>query len=66
MYPLTEMRKPGPISNGIEEKSALFATAFELMDDSNEASSEMPSLVEVAVVEPDIGAGASGSVGIAL
>ena len=60
------MRKPGPISKGIEENSARFATAFELIDDSSEASREIPSVVEVGADVPDIGAGASGSVGTTL
>ena len=60
------MRKPGPISKGMEENKARFATAFELIEESSEAKREIPSLVEVGAEEPDIGAGASGSVGNAL
>ena len=66
MYPFTDILKPGPISNGIEENRALFATAFELMDESSDVSREIPSLVNDGAIPPDIGAGASGSVGEAL
>ena len=66
MYPFTEILKPGPISSGTEEKRALFATALELMDESNDVSREMPSLVNDGAIPPEIGAGASGSVGEAL
>lgn len=66
MYPLTEILKPGPISKGTEENRALFATAFELMDERSDVSSEIPSLVNDGATPPDTGAGASGSVGEAL
>lgn len=66
MYPFTDILKPGPISNGTDEKSALLATALELMDVSREERREIPSLVEVGAVVPETGAGASGSVGMAL
>ena len=66
MYPFTDILKPGPISNGTEENRALFATAFELMDESSDVSREMPSLVNDGAIPPYIGAGASGSVGEAL
>ena len=66
MYPLTDILKPGPISNGTEENRALLATAFELMDESSEVSREIPSLVNDGAIPPDTGAGASGSVGDAL
>ena len=66
IYPLTEILKPGPISNGTEEKSALLATAFELIEERREWSRENPSLVELRAVAPAMGAGASGSKGLAL
>ena len=66
IYPLTEILKPGPISNGTEENRALFATALELMDERREVSREIPSLVDDGATPPEIGAGASGSVGDAL
>ena len=50
----------------MEEKRALRATALELMDDRREVSKDIPSLVDVGAVVPEIGAGASGSVGITL
>ena len=66
MYPLTEILKPGPISKGIEENRALFATALELMEERSDVSSEIPPLVKDAGAPSDTGAVASGSVGIAL
>ena len=63
MYPLTEILKPGPISNGTEENRALFATALELIDERSDVSSEIPSLVDDGATRPEMGAGASGSVG---
>ena len=66
MYPFTDILKPGPISNGTEENRALFATAFEFMDESSDVSREIPSLVNDGAIPPDVGAGASGSVGEAL
>ena len=66
IYPLTEILKPGPISNGTEENRALFATALELMDERREVSREIPSLVDDGATPPETGAGASGSVGDAL
>lgn len=63
MYPFTEILKPGPISNGTEENRALFATALELMDESRDVSREIPSLVNDGASPPEMGAGASGSVG---
>ncbi len=63
---MTDILKPGPISNGTEEKSARRATALELMDERREVSREIPSAVDVGAVVPDMGAGASGSVGLAL
>lgn len=66
MYPFTEILKPGPISKGTEENRALFATAFESIDERSDVSREIPSLVNDGATPPDIGAGASGSVGEAL
>ncbi len=50
----------------MEENSALFATALELTDERREWRREIPSWVEVGAVLPEMGAGASGSVGMAL
>jgi hypothetical protein len=43
---LTEILKPGPISKGVFENNARLATAFELMEDNSEFSSDIPSPVE--------------------
>jgi len=60
---LTEILKPGPISKGVFENNARLATAFELMEDNSEFSSDIPSPVEDVFVAEAVGAGASGSVG---
>ena len=56
---------PGPISSGKFEKSARLATAFELIEESNDVNRDIPSFVEGGTT-PEIGAGASGSDGEAL
>lgn len=66
MYPFTEILNPGAISKGIEENRALFATALELMEERSDVSREIPSPVNDGAIPPEIGAGASGSVGEAL
>ena len=66
IYPLTEIVKPGPITKGTDENNALLGTDLELIDDRSEASKEIPSAVDVGALVPEIGAGASGSVGAVL
>ena len=50
----------------MDEKSALRATDFEFTDERREFRREIPSRVKVGAVFPEMGAGASGSVGMAL
>ena len=57
---------PGPISSGRFEKRARLATAFELIEESNDVNRDIPSFVEEGGATPEIGAGASGSDGEAL
>lgn len=60
---MTDVLKPGPISSAMLENNARLATAFELMDERSEFSSEIPSPVDDALAAEAVGAGASGSVG---
>lgn len=64
---MTEILRPGPISKGTFENSALRGTDLELIDEMREFKSVMPSPPEVEVLVAACGnAGASGSVGEAL
>lgn len=66
MYPLTEILNPGPISNGKFANRARFATALEFIEERSDFSRDIPSFVDDVGATPEIGAGASGSDGVAL
>lgn len=66
-YPVTDILSSGPNSKGILEKTARRGTDLELIEESNDDRSEMPSPPEVEdLVDVSAYAGASGSVGEAL